>query len=293
MSVCRVVKTRDFTIMSNHHLKNKNLSLKAKGLLSYMLSLPEDWNYTIGGLTVVCMEGRDAIREAVKELERQGYVVRTRVRDEQGRLRNAEYTIYEVPQSVQDKPASENPEQGKAAQEKSIQEDSVQENPRQLNTNPTRTYPSKTYKPKPHAENPNPSNPNLSIRMQRETMEELRETIRENIGYDCLANEFNRQRLDEIVELIVETLSTGSETITISGESYPAALVRQRFMQINSLHIEYIFSCLEKSGSDIRNIKRYLLTTLFNAPVTMNSHYDAMVRHDLCGYSGEELRCDA
>ena len=66
MSVCRVIKTRDFTIMSNHHLKNKNLSLKAKGLLSYMLSLPEDWNYTIGGLTVVCMEGRDAIREAVR-----------------------------------------------------------------------------------------------------------------------------------------------------------------------------------------------------------------------------------
>ena len=276
MSVCRVVKTRDFTIMSNHHLKNKNLSLKAKGLLSYMLSLPEDWNYTIGGLTVVCMEGRDAIREAVKELERQGYVVRTRVRDEQGRLRNAEYTIYEVPQSVQDKPASENPEQGKAAQELSEQEDSVQENPRQLNTKQVNTYPSKTYKPKPHAENPNPS-----IRAQRETMEELRVTIRENIGYYCLANEFNRQRLDDIVELIVETLSTSNETITISGEAYPAALVRQRFMQINSLHIEYIFSCLEKSGSDIRNIKRYLLTTLFNAPATMNSHYDAMVRHDM------------
>ena len=281
MSVCRVVKTRDFTIMSNHHLKNRNLSLKAKGLLSYMLSLPEDWNYTIGGLTVVCMEGRDAIREAVKELERQGYVVRTRVRDEQGRLRNAEYTIYEVPHSVQDKPASENPEQGKAAQELSEQEDSVQENPRQLNTKQANTYPSKTYKPNTHAENPNPSNPNPSIRVQRESMEALRETIRENIGYDCLANEFNRQRLDEIVELIVETLSTGSETITISGEAYPAALVRQRFMQINSLHIEYIFSCLEKSGSDIRNIKRYLLTTLFNAPTTMNSHYDAMVRHDM------------
>ena len=112
-------------------------------------------------------------------------------------------------------------------------------------------------------------------------MEELRETIRENIGYDCLVSEFNRQRLDDVVELIVETLSTSSETITISGEAYPAALVRQRFMQINSLHIEYIFSCLEKSGSDIRNIKRYLLTTLFNAPATMNSHYDAMVRHDM------------
>ncbi len=281
MSVCRVVKTRDFTIMSNHHLKNKNLSLKAKGLLSYMLSLPEDWNYTIGGLTVVCMEGRDAIREAVKELERQGYVVRTRVRDEQGRLRNAEYTIYEVPHSAQDKPASEKPEQGKATQEKSIQEDSVQENPRQLNTKQVITYPSKTYKPNTHAENPNPSNPSPSIRVQRETMEELRETIRENIGYDCLANEFNRQCLDDIVELIVETLSVSSETITISGEAYPAALVRQRFMQINSLHIEYIFSCIEKSGSDIRNIKRYLLTTLFNAPATMNSHYDAMVRHDM------------
>ena len=281
MSVCRVVKTRDFAIMSNHLLKNNNLPLKAKGLLSYMLSLPEDWNYTISGLTVVCMEGRAAIREAVKELERQGYVVRTRVRDEQGRLRNAEYTIYEVPHSVQDKPASENPEQGKAAQEKSIQEDSVQENPRQLNTKQANTYPSKTYKPITHAENPNPSNPNPSIHVQRETMEELRETIRENIGYDCLVNEFNRQRLDDIVELIVETLSTSSETITISGEAYPAALVRQRFMQINSLHIEYIFSCLEKSGSDIRNIKRYLLPPLFNAPATMENFMESRVQREI------------
>ena len=86
MAVFRIERTRDYTVMSNHHLRNANLSLKAKGLLSMMLSLPEDWNYTTRGLAKICKEGVDAIGAALRELEAAGYIVRHKLRDRQGRI---------------------------------------------------------------------------------------------------------------------------------------------------------------------------------------------------------------
>ena len=107
MSVFRVEKTRGYTVMSNHHLRNHTLSLKAKGLLSQMLSLPEDWDYTLQGLAQINKESIDAIREAVRELERAGYIARSRERDERGCLRGTVYTIYEQPhaESTPEEPA--------------------------------------------------------------------------------------------------------------------------------------------------------------------------------------------
>ena len=97
MPVFRIEKTKNYTVMYNHHLRNKNLSLKAIGLMSKMLSLPDDWDYTLRGLARICLEGVDAIRSAIVELERESYVVRNRIRDEQGRLRGTEYIVYENP----------------------------------------------------------------------------------------------------------------------------------------------------------------------------------------------------
>ena len=97
MAVFRIEKTRDYTVMSNHHLRNVGLSLKSKGLLSTMLSLPEDWNYTTRGLAKICKEGTDSIGSALKELERAGYIVRNRLRDSKGKIVDVEYVIYETP----------------------------------------------------------------------------------------------------------------------------------------------------------------------------------------------------
>ena len=105
MTVFHVAKNTNYTVMSNHHLRNRELSLKAKGLLSQMLSLPEKWDYTLQGLAYINREQIDAIRQAVHELERAGYIVRVKERDSRGRLRGAEYTIYEQPQSVSALPA--------------------------------------------------------------------------------------------------------------------------------------------------------------------------------------------
>ena len=98
MAVFRIERTRDYTVMSNHHLRNRALSLKAKGLLSMMLSLPDDWNYTTRGLAKICKEGVDAIGGALRELEGAGYIVRHQLRDRQGRISDTEYVIYEQPQ---------------------------------------------------------------------------------------------------------------------------------------------------------------------------------------------------
>ena len=121
MAVFRVEKNSGYTVMSNHHLRNRALSLKAKGLLSQMLSLPEDWDYTLQGLARINRESIDAIRQAIRELEQAGYIQRSRERDEKGRLRGADYVIFELPQPV---PASVSP-----TLENPTLENPTQENP--------------------------------------------------------------------------------------------------------------------------------------------------------------------
>ena len=91
MAVFRVERTRDYTVMCNHHLKDSNLSLKAKGLLSMMLSLPDEWNYTTRGLAAICKEGVDAIGKTLKELELAGYIIRRQLRGKDGRISDTEF----------------------------------------------------------------------------------------------------------------------------------------------------------------------------------------------------------
>ena len=110
MAVFRIERTRDYTVMSNHHLRNANLSLKAKGLLSMILSLPEEWNYTTRGLASICKEGVDAIGSALKELETAGYIVRRQLRGTNGRITDTEYVIYEQPQPDMSQPDTASPD---------------------------------------------------------------------------------------------------------------------------------------------------------------------------------------
>lgn len=177
--VFRIEKTRDYTVMANHHLKNRKLSLKAKGLLSVMLSLPETWDYTLRGLACISLESVDAIREAVRELEQAGYVVRSRARNSQGQLKQMEYTIYELPHlPAEEKPALENPMQAEPTLDDSALEEPVQENPLQLSTQVSNTYPEKIESVNKNGANPNSSNPH--------PISAWRETVRRNISYDIL-----------------------------------------------------------------------------------------------------------
>ena len=139
MAVFRVERNKGYTVMSNHHLRNKELTLKAKGLLSQMLSLPEDWDYTLAGLSLINRESIDAIRTAVWELEKAGYITRRQGRDDKGKMTAIEYTIYEQPQppaaaSPEPKnPTLENPTTDKPILENPTPDKPTTENPTQLN----------------------------------------------------------------------------------------------------------------------------------------------------------------
>ena len=112
MAVFRINKSKAYTVMSNYHLRDVELSCKACGLLSKMLSLPDEWDYTTRGLAAICKDGVDAIGSALKELEQRGYLVRHRLRDDKGKITDVEYVIYEKPQLPapdMEKPDPENP----------------------------------------------------------------------------------------------------------------------------------------------------------------------------------------
>ena len=293
MAVFRVERNRGYTVMSNHHLRNRDLTLKAKGLLSQMLSLPDNWDYTLAGLSRINREKIDAIREAVRELEKAGYIVRSRERDEKGRLRGADYIIYEQPQPpVSDLPTLENP----------TLDNPTLENPTQLNKDISRTDLSNKDKSNTDISNTH-SIPILSpylspftedaAELERKgteaktqsAIEIYRDIIKDNIEYDILIQDphMDKDRLDEIVDLILETVCTARKTLRIAGDDYPAELVKSKFLKLTSSHIEFVLDCMRENTTKIRNIKQYLRAVLFNAPSTIDSYYTALVAHDMAG----------
>ena len=292
MAVFRIEKTRDYTVMSNHHLRDTGLSLKSKGLLSMMLSLPENWNYTTRGLAKICKEGTDSIGSALKELERAGYIVRNRLRDSKGKIVDVEYVIYETPHPPEpDGPCEEEPDTEHPDTENPDMDTPGLENRPQLNKDKSNPDKSKKDELSTEGSNPvlsSPKAPRGSDGMGRDWMREresYRELILENIEYDYLiqSHQLDRDRLDELVELMVDTVCSRRETIRIAGDDYPAEVVKSRFLKLDSSHIEYVLDRMRENTTYVRNIKKYLLATLYNAPATIGSYYTSLVSHDLYG----------
>ena len=274
MAVFRVEKTKDFTIMSNYHLRDKNLSLKAKGLLSQMLSLPEEWDYTLAGLAHINKESKDAIRTTILELEKAGYITRHQTTTEGGRFGSNEYVIRERPlphEPLTENPTTENPQTAAP----------LTENPTQLNTNPSKTEKEKTELSStdslPISQKPN------RTEMTAAEMQGYREIIAQNISYDLLRQEYPHQQeqLEEILEILTETVCTTRQTVRVAGNNFPSEIVKSRLLKLTAEHIRFVLGCLSRNTTKIRNIRQYLLTTLYNAPTTIDNYYAAMVSHDL------------
>ena len=264
MAVFRIEKTRDYTVMSNHHLRNTDLSLKAKGLLSLMLSLPEEWDYTTKGLARICKDGVDSICAGVRELEDHGYVVRERVRNANGQLGAIEYTILEQPRPPE--PKRENPVQANPVLGSPVLGKPEQEKPAQLNIDISSNQISKKELSSTEISNPIQSNPPTptGARMGMDGMgarEAYREVIFENIGYEYLIQDshIDREQLDEIAELIVDTVCSARKTIRVAGDDYPAEVVKPRFMKLDSSHVQYVMDCMRDNTTYVHNIKKYLL----------------------------------
>ena len=301
MAVFRVEKTKDYTVMANHHLRNTELSLKAKGLLSLMLSLPDNWDYTTKGLSCICKDGIDSINATIKELEISGYLIRRRIRNDKGQLTTTEYTIFEKPQkldttdvppkrenSILDNPMLEKPILETPIVEKPKQGEPILGNPHQLSTNTLITDLLNKEGLSIHPSNPYPSSTEPKKKMGYDEIgcnsaNEVKELVLKNIEYEYIKQDHNCDQLNEIVDLMVETLCSTKDVINVSGDDYPAQLVKEKLLRINSLHIGYVFECLKKTTTYIRNIKRYLLATLFNAPSTIDNYYSALVKHDFYG----------
>ena len=272
MAVFRIERTKNYTVMSNYHLRDKALSLKSKGLLSMMLSLPEDWNYTTRGLAKICKEGVDAIGGALRELEAAGYIVRHQLRDRQGRISDTEYVIYEQPQPKapdMPHPDTAGPDTASPDTENPYLDKPDTEKPAELNIEKSKNQKSNTQGSStdsiPFRATAAARPPERKGRdsMSMEEMQDYRELILENIEYDHLCRR---------------------KTTRIAGADFPHEVVRSRFLKLDSSHIEFVMESLHNNTTEVRNMKQYLLTVLFNAPVTMSNHYTAQVNHDM--YAG-------
>ena len=304
MAVFRVERTQNYTVMSNYHLRDKSLSLKAKGLLSLMLSLPETWDYTLSGLAKISLEGKDAIRATVVELEKAGYIQRHQTTGKDGKFGSNEYIIREYPASHEpppEKPSSAQPLPENPTTENPSTVSTQTENPTQIKKDPvkkdqeiTDSVSTESF-PFPSVPSPSPA-PVETERKRKEgkrrrqsvskgEMDAYREMIRENIDYDGFVRErpYDAGQLDEMVEIMVEAVCSRKETIRVAGNDFPQAVVKSRMLKLDREHIVFVFDCLKENTTQVRNMKQYLLTVLYNAPATIENHYAAQVNHDLYG----------
>ena len=115
-----------------------------------------------------------------------------------------------------------------------------------------------------------------------EERENYLELIRENIEYDCF-EENEQEKVDELVEIMLDVVCSSQSTVRVHGEDLPHEVVKSRFLKLNHEHIEYVLLSLKRNTSDVKNIRAYLITTLYNAPTTIDSYYTALVNHDMYG----------
>ena len=297
MAVFRIEKNKNYTVMANYHLRDISLSLKAKGLLSLMLSLPEGWDYTTKGLACICKDGVDSICSTVKELENAGYVQRRRLRNELGHLTEVEYTILEKPvrpdstenppksgtAPKRDNPVLEKPVLGNPVLDIPEQEEPEQENPAQLNIQESITE--KSITDLSSKDSFFPSGALLENRQAPLTDGRTeRERIREQIEYEIMRDRYSREQIDELVEIMLEVSMNRSPTIRIGRDSeYATAYVQDRFSRITSMHIERVCDGIRDNHTQVRNTKAYLLAALFNAVSTLDSYYTMQANSDFGG----------
>lgn len=308
-TVFRVEKTANFTVMSNTHLKDRRLSYKSKGLLSVILSLPPDWDYTITGLAVIASDGVDSVKTAIKELERYGYVTRAQLRDERGRMSQNEYRVYENPadnpdyvQPEQETPAekpscssprkqsffSVSPSAEKPAAVTPTADNTQADTIIKLNKNILNTEKSiHSFTPAQAQESEDRTelidkSKNFSVSSAAE-WELYSAIIRENIRYEekYAHNIGDSQQVDELVSIMTEVVCSSLPTIRVNGEDVSQEVVKSRFLNLTDEEIDYVLHALQHNSSRIGNMRSYLITTLYNSKSTLNNYYANLAYNDL------------
>lgn len=285
-TVFRVFKTEKFSVISNYHLFDKRLTHKATNLLTTMLALSPVWDYTLEGLASLKKDGIDGVRSGIRELEKLGYLTRRQLRNEKGQLAHNEYLVYETPElnpnfakskeNLQELPSSENPMTDEESKKIPSLENPSTENPRQLNTKLLNTkYINQSY------QDNNIININNTYRcdemdsIDKIDRKKIKAELKKQLNYENLIsrNEADKKQINSIINILADVMSSRSQSIRIAGGNKPLEEVIQRFRQLTDKHIAYVLECLNKNADKPRNIRAYLLTSLFNAPSTMDCYY--------------------
>lgn len=262
MGIFRVIKTKDYTVINNYLCKDRRLSLKGKGLLTVMLSLPEDWDYTIRGLSAILLEGERAISSTLKELEALGYLERNVLRNKRGIITDTEYIIYEQPKNpvkIDEEPPKYAglPQVDFPLVDSADVESSHPDNGGQLNTNKLNTKELNNI-----LSSAKEAEPEIPV-----TYEEAHDRITENIEYDRLliTNPEDMEMIDEIVGVMSDVVSSEADTVRINRKQVEYSQVRDRFLAVKRKHMEHILKALKTSETDIKSIRSYIKTCVYNS----------------------------
>lgn len=242
----RVNKTENYTVISNYLLRDTRISAQATGIMCRILSLPNNWKFTIKGLAAISKEDYHAIRRIILELESAGYIIRHQEREKSGKWKRIIYDIYETPCS--------NPEEDETGPDEPEAESDVPPTPR------------------------NAAAETDALKLDADTLNRYRLMIRENIAYDLLLSDYGADRdiLSGYVEMMAEVCA-GKTSIKVSGREIPPDEAEQRFLSLDMHHILYVMECMQNKTSEIRNIRAYTLASLFNAPNTIEQYYTSAV----------------
>ena len=283
MPVNRAKHLSHYTKVDNGYLKDKSLSLKAKGLLTVMLSLPDTWQYSVRGLASICREGVSAIAAALQELETAGYVTRYQGRSGDGQFSKYDYIINEIPTPPQvdipdaGMPCAANPDT--AIPDTDITGTVVPSTayPAQVITDQSSTQQSNTIVANTHVYIPRSIN--LAERMSDGSAE--RAEIRDQIDYALLCAEYPTALVDELVELMVEVRLCTRDIYPLSRDNkVPTAYLQSRYAQLTRDHVVFALDSIRANTSGVNSVKNYLLNVLYNAAVTMDNSYIMQVNRD-------------
>ena len=279
--VAKNIYEEGFTPIENHVVRDKTITLRALGIFAKMKNLPNTWKYTIAGLKKVCRCGVTAIQSALRVLEEAGHIIRNRTRT-QGRLGGTVYTFVhtlQLPQSNESKGKSAiqgvTPDGEKTTAENLTAENLTAENLTTVSYNNIKNIKIKNTRIKM-----------LSILFRKKEAkgkEFTQEQVRNQLEFEYLKQKYaaHPEQMLELVELVTETLCAKRKTTRIAGADFPHEIIQQRFSQLTASHIEFVLENLNKNTSEIRNIKQYLLTCLFNSVTTIDNAVAAQVNHDM------------
>ncbi|MCL1934865.1 MAG: helix-turn-helix domain-containing protein [Defluviitaleaceae bacterium] len=329
MATFRIIKEKNYTVVTNDILRDKRLTDSATILLIRMLSLPEEWDYTQAGLSITFGTGAKAVASAIKVLEETGYLLRTQTRSEGGRYSKSEYLVFEKSKTLEEieeiqqkKVQIKQPKQKKQSkqetvkqkqnknqksdiQKSDIQKSDIQKSDIQKSDIQKSDIQKSDIQNKYIQNTYNYQSINKPYKSMDRTKKEIdvidkineyntyKEIIKENIGYEVLIADYynpktkikkinnDKDKIDEILEIITMTVCSTKPYIKISNEEIPKELVKNKFLKLEMGHIEYVLNCFNKTTSKINNINAYLLTSLYNSSNTINHYYDNIVKFDL------------